>query len=127
MNPFKAKKGTLLALLEGNWVLEYYTLILCWVLGSYYSYLYLKSIHFFSRLYLKGRGTSSILVKQGYKLSRRANPRQDPFLGTSKSYFMYLLAKSSDPPSRARRIRRLSVLGFTIWGTTPKHPVKHKH
>ena len=30
------------------WVLEYYTLILFLVLGSYSSYLYLKSIYFFS-------------------------------------------------------------------------------
>ena len=29
------------------WVLEYYTLILFLVLGSYSSYLYLKSIYFF--------------------------------------------------------------------------------
>ena len=30
-----------------TWVLEYYTLILFLVLGSYSSYLYLKSIYFF--------------------------------------------------------------------------------
>ena len=35
------------------WVLEYYTLILFLVLGSYYSYLYLKSIYLFSRVYSK--------------------------------------------------------------------------
>ena len=38
-----------------TWVLEYCTLILFLVLGSYYSYLYLKSIYFFSRVYSKGR------------------------------------------------------------------------
>ena len=38
-----------------NWVLEYCTLILFLVLGSYYSYLYLKGIYFFSRVYSKGR------------------------------------------------------------------------
>ena len=37
-----------------DWVLEYYTLILFLVLGSYYRYLYLKSIYFFSRVYCKG-------------------------------------------------------------------------
>ena len=30
-----------------NWVLEYCTLMLFLVLGSYYSYLYLRSIYFF--------------------------------------------------------------------------------
>ena len=40
---------------SGCWVLEYCTLTLCLVLGSYYSYLYLKSIYFFSRVYSKGR------------------------------------------------------------------------
>ena len=34
-------------LTESDWVLEYYTFILLLVLGSYYSYLYLKSIYFF--------------------------------------------------------------------------------
>ena len=36
-------------------VWEYGTLILFLVLGSCYSYLYLKSIYFFSRVYSKGR------------------------------------------------------------------------
>ena len=30
-----------------GWVLEYFSLILCLVLGSYYSYLYLTSIYLF--------------------------------------------------------------------------------
>ena len=38
-----------------NWVLEYYTLILFLVLGSYYSYLYLESIYFFFRVYSKAK------------------------------------------------------------------------
>ena len=33
------------------WVLEYYTLILPLVLGSYHSYLYLESIYLFSGVY----------------------------------------------------------------------------
>ena len=37
------------------WVLEYYTLILFLVLGSYYSYLYLKSVYFFFRVYSKAK------------------------------------------------------------------------
>ena len=54
----------------GSWVLEYHTVILFLVLGSYYSYLYLKSI-FFSGFTPKlrfsaGSGSSSCRGFRGF-------------------------------------------------------------
>ena len=45
------------------WALEYYTLILFLVLGSHYSYLYLKSIYFFS-------GSTPEVEGSGYLLNK---------------------------------------------------------
>ena len=77
------------------WVLQYYTSMLFCGLGSYSSYLYLKSIYFFSRVYSKGgsqteetretearRSTTlhlqTVVPSSSYPLSRLCSQRESP-------------------------------------------------
>ena len=75
-----------------NWVLEYYTLTLFLVLGSYYSYLYLKSIYFLFRVYSKAKSKDPI-KDPGFRVQGLGSSGQVFRLGCSPSYERSLLTR----------------------------------
>ena len=95
------------------WVLEYYTLILFLVLGSCYSYLYLKSIYMFVQGPLQSRGS-------GQTHDEHFRPSVLPPCGRATGGGQCRL----DTPRFRRKVPRclLGVEGFTIVVIVIMHP-----
>ena len=80
------KVGLNRIILRMFWVLEYSTLILVLVLGSYYRYFYLKSIYFFAGSAPKQsvfpEGHPRLMFHKGKKLKREDEPNLFPLGAT---------------------------------------------